>query len=150
MAATLTSILLHITFSTKHREPLIPMTVMPTLFQYMGGICRDMHSPLLHAGGVADHVHLLVSLGKATAVADLMMHAKRATSSWLKNQSTDLTRFAWQDGYFAFSVGHHDTNAVRAYLDNQAEHHRTRDFKEEVLAFLHKYNVEHDPKYLWD
>lgn len=150
MAATLTSILLHITFSTKHREPLLPRDVMPDLFQYMGGVCRDMHSPLLHAGGVADHVHLLVSLGKTTSVSDLMLHCKRATSLWIKNQRPGLARFGWQDGYFAFSVGHGSVDAVREYLDAQESHHQTKDFKEEVLAFLHKYEVEFDPKYLWD
>lgn len=123
MAATLTSILLHITYSTKHREPIIPLDLLPDLFAYTGGICRDMHSPLLHAGGVADHVHLLVSLGKTAAVSDLMLNVKRATSSWIKNQQADVHSFAWQDGYFAFSVGHDDVPAVRAYLDRQAEHH---------------------------
>lgn len=150
MGATLTSILLHITFSTKGREPTIPLDLRPELFQYMGGVCRDMHSPLLHAGGVPDHVHLLISLGKSTAVADLMMHAKRSTSSWIKNQRPGLATFAWQDGYFAFSIGHDSIDAVRTYLDNQEEHHRTTGFKQEVLAFLTKYNVEYDAKYLWD
>lgn len=150
MAATLTSILLHITFSTKHREPTIPRDLLPELFQYMGGVCRDMHSPLLHAGGMPDHVHLLVSLGKTVSVSDLMLHAKRAASIWIKPKRPQLGDFAWQDGYFAFSVGHDAIDAVRAYLNGQEEHHRTRDFKEEVLAFLAKYGVKHDPKYLWD
>ena len=150
MAATLTSILLHITFSTKHREPVLPQDVLPDLFQYMGGVCRDMQSPLLHAGGVADHVHLLVSLGKTVAVSDLLMNTKRATSIWLKGRHADLARFAWQDGYFCFSVGHDSINAVKAYLDSQEAHHRVCDFKQEVLAFLNKYGIEFDERYLWD
>ncbi|MDX2130461.1 MAG: IS200/IS605 family transposase [Planctomycetota bacterium] len=147
MATTLTSILVHVTFSTKGRDPTLPLDPRPELFRYMGGICRDMHSALLHAGGVADHVHLLVSLGKTTSIADLMLHAKRGTSSWMKHQ---VPLFAWQDGYFAFSVGHDTIDAVRAYLDRQEEHHRGTDFKQEVLACLAKYRVEHDPRYLWD
>ena len=150
MAATLTSILVHIAFSTKHREPTIPRDLLPDLFQYMGGVCRTMHSPLLHAGGEPDHVHLLVSLGKTTSVADLMMHPKRATSSWMKQQRADTTAFAWQDGYFAFSIGQDSVDAVTAYLDSQEEHHRSRDFKEEMLAFLTKYRMEYDPQFLWD
>ena len=150
MAATLTSVLLHFTFSTKHRESLIPVDIFPELFAYMGGVCRDMKSPLLHAGGVADHVHLLVSLGKTVAYADLMMHVKRASSMWIKNARPGLSQFAWQDGYFCFSVGHDAIDDVRAYFDRQAEHHRTRGFQEEMLAFLKKYGVEYDPKYLWE
>jgi REP element-mobilizing transposase RayT len=95
-------------------------------------------------------VHLLVSLGKTTAVSDLMLNVKRATSSWMKNQSAGTHAFAWQDGYFAFSVGHDSIDAVRAYLDRQAEHHAHTDFKAEILAFLTKYGVSYDPKYLWE
>lgn len=150
MAATLTSVLLHITFSTKHREPSIPVDLLPELFAYSGGICRDMQSPLLHSGGVADHIHLLVSMNKTLPVSELMLHVKRASSGWLKNQRAGLYAFAWQDGYFAFSIGHDSVDAVRAYFDRQAEHHRGVDYKGEMLGFLEKYRVPHDPRYLWD
>ena len=150
MATTLTSILVHVTFSTKHREPLIPMDMRGDLYAYTGGICRDFRSPLLHAGGVSDHVHLLLSLGKNECIADLMMHVKRGTSLWIKNHRPGLATFSWQDGYFAFSVGHDAVGAVRQYFDQQEEHHRGMDFRQEVLAFLAKYEVQYDPKYLWD
>ena len=150
MAATLTSILIHATFSTKNREPTIRVEALPEMFRYMGGVCRQLKSPLLHAGGVADHVHLLLSLSKTATIADVMMHVKRASSAWMKNSAPGAHRFAWQDGYFAFSIGHDTVGAVRKYLDGQAAHHKHVDFKEEVLAFLAKYKVEHDPKHLWD
>ena len=150
MATTLTSILVHFTFSTKNRQPMLPADVFPDLFAYMGGVCRDMKSPLLHAGGVADHVHLLVSLGKTTSCADLMLHVKRASSLWIKNARPGCAAFAWQDGYFGFSIGHDSVNDVRAYLDRQEEHHREHGFREEMLAFLKKYHVEYDPAYLWE
>jgi putative transposase len=104
----------------------------------------------LHAGGVADHVHLLVSLGKTVAVSELLQNVKRASSGWMKNERSGLHSFAWQDGYFAFSIGHDDVDAVRAYFDRQAEHHRKVDFKEEVLAFLKKYGVKYEERYLWE
>ena len=103
MAATLTSILVHVTFSTKHRQKLIPADLNPELFQYIGGVCRDLKSPLLHAGGTDDHVHLLVSLGKTESISDLMLHVKRASSVWIKNARPGLATFAWQDGYWARS-----------------------------------------------
>jgi putative transposase len=150
MAATLTSVLLHVTFSTKLREQAIPVDLLPELFSYGGGICRDMKSPLLYAGGVADHVHLLISLGKTVALSDLMQGLKRGTSSWMKNQRQGLQTFCWQDGYFAFSIGHDSIDAVKAYFDGQASHHQRVDFKDEVLGFLTKYKVAYDPQYLWD
>lgn len=149
MAATLTSILVHTTFSTRNREPTIPRDLLPDLFQYMGGVCRDLKSPLLCAGGMPDHVHLLISLGKTESIADVMMHAKRSSSAWIKNARPGLSTFAWQDGYFAFSVGHDAIDAVRTYFRGQEEHHRTRSFQDEILAFLAKYDVAYDPEYLW-
>ena len=54
----------HIIFSTKNREPLITRDVAPRLYEYIGGIMRNTGSKLMAAGGMADHVHLTVSLGK--------------------------------------------------------------------------------------
>lgn len=149
MAATLTNILLHVTYSTKHREPLIPLDLLPELFAYKGGICRDLNCVLLHAGGVADHVHLLVALNKTLALSDLMQHIKRGSSAWIK-QRRAFNTFAWQDGYFAFSLSHDHMPAVIAYLDNQQSHHAATDYKSEMLAFLSKYQIAYDPKYLLD
>lgn len=150
MASTLTSILIHATFSTKARQPLIASEIRPELLQYMGGVCRDMKCVLMHAGGVADHVHLLISLDKTVAVSDLMMHVKRASSAWMKNSRAGQHAFAWQEGYFAFSVGHDDVDRVRAYLDGQESHHAKVDFKTEITAFLKKYGVAFDPRYVWE
>lgn len=150
MAATLTSVLVHYVFSTKERRQSIPLDVRPDLLRYIGGICRETRSVLLHAGGMPDHLYLLISQGKTISMADLMMHVKRASSSWMKHQRPELATFAWQDGYFGFSIGHDAMGAVKAYFDQQDEHHRVRDFKQEVLAFLAKYHVEYDPEHLWD
>lgn len=150
MASTLTSILIHATFSTKSRQPMIAAEVRSELFRYMGGVCREMKCVLMHAGGVADHVHLLISLDKTVAVSDLMMHVKRASSMWMKNSRSGQHAFAWQEGYFAFSVGHDDVDRVRVYLDGQDAHHAKVDFKAEMTAFLNKYGVSFDPKYVWE
>lgn len=40
VASTLISLLIHVTFSTKHREPIIPEAVEADLFAYIGGVCR--------------------------------------------------------------------------------------------------------------
>src|SRR5437016_1155159 len=61
MAQTLTSLLVHIVFSTKDRQDLIDTNIEPRLYSYLGGIARKMESRLLDAGGTANHVHLLIS-----------------------------------------------------------------------------------------
>ena len=54
MAQTLVSLMLHIVFSTKNREPLITPEIEPELFAYMGGILKHNESRLLVSGGTAD------------------------------------------------------------------------------------------------
>lgn len=149
MALTLTRLLVHLIFSTKDRIPLIPCELEPDLYSYLGGICRDCDSPLLVAGGMPDHVHLLVSLSKNRALSDLLMEVKRGSSKWMKTQGSALREFAWQDGYAGFSIGESGVPAVTAYIQNQKEHHRTRTFKEELVEFLVKYGVEYDERYIW-
>jgi len=109
-----------------------------------------MDSPLLAMSGVADHVHMLVSLGKTVALSDLMLNIKRDSSKWIKETDAVLGAFGWQDGYFGFSIGESGVNVLWAYIANQREHHKTIDFKEEVRAFLRKYGIQCDERYVWD
>lgn len=147
MASTLTKILLHVTFSTKHRADMIPPEHEDDLYAYIGGICRRMDSVLLHAGGTANHIHMLLNLGKTVAISDLMLNIKRDSSKWIKEHAAG---FSWQDGYFAFSIGESGVDALKAYVANQKEHHKSVDFKDEVRAFLRKYGVAFDERYVWD
>ncbi len=150
MASTLTKLLVHITFSTKNRAPLIPVDIEPELYAYIGGICRGADSPLLAMNGTMDHVHMMVSLGKTVALSDLMLEVKRDSSKWIKTRGATLGGFEWQEGYFAFSIGESIVEALRAYITNQKEHHRQVDFKDEVRALLRKYGLEWDERYIWE
>jgi len=69
---------------------------------------------------------------------------------WLKTKSPELRRFAWQRGYGVFSVGPTDLDALVAYIDGQEKRHRKLTFQDELRAFLNKYGVQYDERYLWD
>jgi hypothetical protein len=75
---------------------------------------------------------------------------KSSSSKWLKTQSPELSKFAWQKGYGAFTVGPTDLQALIEYVDSQETHHRKRDYQEEFRALLKKYGVECDERYMWD
>lgn len=105
---------------------------------------------LIAAGAADDHVHLLVVLSKTETVSDLLLQIKRDSSKWVKLQGTAFARFGWQDGYAAFSIGQSQVEAVTRYLAGQRKRHKRVSFKEELLVLLAKYEVEFDPKYIWD
>src|SRR5687767_3842947 len=97
-----------------------------------------------------DHVHLLVSMGRETCVADLVRLVKSNSSKWLHDTQPDLAHFAWQAGYGAFSVSHSQLEVVRHYIENQAEHHRQTTFQDEYRTFLRKHGIEWDERFVWD
>jgi putative transposase len=139
----------HIVFSTKHRLPQINPEFQPRLFEYIGGILRNHSSPLIAAGGMPDHVHLLVSLGRSMSVADAVRIIKSNSSGWIHDE-LQIRDFQWQVGYGAFAVSYSNIDQVKLYLATQAEHHRRVSFQEEFLEFLRRHNIEWDERYIWD
>lgn len=150
MPQSLSYLLTHIVFSTKDRAPVIDATVRPALHAYLATVARNVDCECFRVGGVADHVHLAVRLSRTITMAKLIEELKTSSSKWLKTQSPALAAFAWQRGYGAFSVGPSDLTALLNYIDTQEEHHRTRTFQDEYRAFLTKYGIEYDERYVWD
>jgi putative transposase len=107
MSHMYTSLLSHCIFSTKDRAPEIDEELRPQLFAYMGGIARSIDCAALLINGVADHVHLLLSLPATLSMADAMRLIKTNSSKWVHEQWPARSGFAWQSGYGAFSVSLH-------------------------------------------
>ncbi len=151
MPQSLAALDVHLVFSTQRRAPMLIGPIRPRLFAYIGGTLRTLSSPLIAAGGVEDHVHLLISLGRVTSVADAVRDIKSNSSRWLRTTFPDTHRgFAWQTGYAAFAVSRSQIPGVRDYLARQEEHHRTVTFREEYRRFLERHEVAFDEAYLWD
>ena len=150
MAQTLVSLMVHVVFSTKHREPFITPEIEPELFAYIGGILKNHESRLLDAGGTANHVHLLVSQSKNVSLSSLMKDVKKDSSSWIKTKGSQFRNFHRQDGYGAFSIRNSNVPELKKYIAGQKEHHRKRTFQEELIEFLEDYGIAYDERYLWN
>lgn len=150
MGQSLVKNYIHIVFSTKHRAELIHPPVQDELYSYIGGICNEMECPPIKIGGYTDHVHILCMLSKKIALMKLLEEVKSHSSKWMKTKGSDLKNFYWQNGYGAFSVNPSDIDRVIAYIENQKEHHRKKTFQDEYKAFLKKYKIEYDERYVWD
>jgi REP element-mobilizing transposase RayT len=150
MGQSLVKNYMHITFSTKHRVHLIHPLYEAELHHYLGGICKNLNCPPLKIGGYTNHVHILCMLSKNIALAKLLEEVKSHSSKWFKTLDPSLHKFYWQDGYGAFSVNPSEVDVVIAYIQNQHEHHRKKTFEEEYLAFLEKYGIKYDERYVWE
>jgi len=150
MPQSLACLLVHVVFSTKNRTPAITPTIEEELHAYMGGVLRNHDSPCLAINGTANHVHLLVLQAKTAALSVLIREVKRSSSKWIKTKGPEFQRFDWQDGYGAFTIGQSGVAALKAYIANQKEKHKTRTFEAEFVGFLKRYGVPYNQKYLWD
>ncbi|PYK14474.1 MAG: IS200/IS605 family transposase [Verrucomicrobia bacterium] len=148
MANTYTSLHYHVVCSTKNREPFLGEAIRDRLFAYLGGIARENKMTALEIGGVADHVHLLLSIPASLALSKAVQLLKGGSSHWLKETFPNVNDFAWQDGYAVFTVSQSQLDDVRAYIRSQPEHHRTKTFVEEYRAFLTRHRIEYDERYL--
>lgn len=146
MPQSLVFALVHIIFSTKDRTPSI--TNPTDLHAYLATVARNLGCGCFRVGGSADHVHLAIGLSRTITIADLISELKTSSSQWMKTQSAST--FAWQRGYGAFTLGKSDLDALMRYIDNQEEHHRKIDFRDELRAILKRYGVEYDEEYLWE
>ena len=150
MPQSLTKVYAHIVFSTKHRYPFIDREIEQELWSYLGGICKALECNPVRVGGYTDHVHICCLLSKKITQMKLLEEIKTESSKWIKTKGSQYKKFYWQDGYSIFSVNPYELDKVVEYIDNQQEHHKRKTFQQELLAFLKKYKVEYDERYLWD
>ena len=121
--------------------------MQPKLWSYLAGIGRNHGFLVLANGGIEDHVHLLIQLPPVLALAKAVSLLKANSSRWMGEHGI---KFAWQEGYGAFSVSASNLAAVERYIQNQAAHHRKITFEQEFLALLRKHRIDFDPKYVFD
>lgn len=149
MGQSLVKNYIHIVFSTKNQKSLIYSPYEQELHSYLGGICKKLECQPIMIGGYTDHIHILCMLSKKIALMKLIEEVKSHSSKWMKTKDKSLKNFYWQDGYGTFSVNPSEVDTVIKYISNQHQHHIKKTFQEEYRAFLKKYKVDYDERYVW-
>ena len=150
MAQSLSNILLHLVFSTKHRKPWINKDIESELKAYLATICQTLKCPTHSIGCNDDHIHVACSLARTISVSKLIQELKQVSFKWMKTYGKQYRVFAWQYGFGAFSIGQSQLEDLRSYLENQREHHRQLSFQDEFRRICEKYLVPIDERYVWD
>jgi putative transposase len=150
MPQSLTKLYAHLIFSTKNRYPYLDDSIRPRVHGYLATVIRDLKSPWVVVGGVADHVHILFDMGKLHAPVEFVERTKRESSKFIKTLGVEYKDFYWQRGYGMFSVGPADRDGAEHYVRNQESHHRVKTFQDEFRGFLVRYGVEFDEQFVWD
>jgi len=148
MTATYSQIFIQLVFGVKSRKNLIPQENLEEVFGYIAGIIRNKgHKPII-VGGMSNHVHIFIGLKPGVALSSLVRDIKNNSTNFINLQDWIPEKFSWQNGFGAFSYGNSQVEQVFNYIKNQQEHHKTKSFREEYLAFLQKFGVDYEEKYL--
>ena len=151
MAQSLARLWTHLIFSTKERYPFLSEpAVRADMHAYLATVLRTHDCPTLEVGGCDDHVHALFALSRNHSIAQIVKEIKRTSSAWIKTVERRYSKSRWQNGYGAFSVSQSHVNKVRSYILHQEQHHCRKTFQNEFRAFLKRYEIEYDERYLWD
>ncbi|UCG28245.1 MAG: IS200/IS605 family transposase [Bacteroidales bacterium] len=150
MPQSLSKVYVHIIFSTKNRQNLINDNIENSLYEYLGGICKGLECNPVKVGGHKNHIHVLCLLSRKVAQMKLLEEIKKQSSKWIKTKGPAYSNFYWQDGYGIFSINPTQTDEVIDYIQLQHEHHKHKSFQDEFRAFLKKYKLEYDERYVWD
>jgi putative transposase len=151
MAQSLARIWTHLIFSTKERyQFLSDPTVRTDMHGYLAKVLRTHDCPTIVVGGCDDHVHALFALSRNHSIAQIVKEIKRTSSAWIRRVERRYSKFHWQAGYGAFSVSQSHVAQVQSYIMRQEQHHRRKTFQDEFRAFLKKYEIEYDERYVWD
>ena len=150
MPQSLSSVHIHLVFSTKGREPfLLDAEIQKEMHAYLGGVSNALNCSPIIVGGTQDHVHLLCQLSRTISQADWVKEIKRASSLWIKKREPSLEAFAWQGGYGAFSVSASAIEKTREYIISQQVHHNKQTFQDEYRAFLRKNGMQWQEQFVW-
>jgi REP-associated tyrosine transposase len=137
---------IHIVFSTKDRRKTISKELQPRMWAYVAGICKNDGIFVHSVGGIEDHIHLLIQVPPSLSLAKAVLVIKSNSSRWANDQGH---KFAWQQGYAAFSVSSSNVPAVVRYIETQESHHRRMTFDAELVALLKKHGIEFDPNFVF-
>ncbi len=150
MANTYTQLYIHLVFAVQGRQSVVAESIRERFQQYICGIAQERQHKVLAIYCMPDHLHLLLGLHPGQSIAELVQLVKSNSSKWLNENKLLPGRFEWQRGYGAFSYARSQLNSIVQYILNQPEHHHKLTFQEEYIAFLQRFEVDYDPRYLFE
>jgi len=150
MSGTYSQIYIQVVFAVKGRTSLIQVVWEDKLYKYITGIVQKKGQKMLAINGMPNHIHFLIGMKPTCCLSDLIREVKKSSNQHIKENRFCPFRFAWQEGFGAFSYGQSQMDMIIRYIMNQKEHHIKNSFKSEYTGFLKKFQVEHQEQYLFD
>lgn len=108
MANTFSQIYIQTVFAVSNRQSLIKPEFKEELYKYVTGIVRNQGQKLITINGVADHIHLLIGLRPAMALANLVQEIKADSTNFINKKRWVRGRLVGKKDTKHFLTGIHN------------------------------------------
>lgn len=147
MANTYHQVYLQTVFAVKYRHAVLDSVWRSKLLGVLGNLINETGCRTIIVNGVEDHVHCFFGLRPAVSISELMKAIKAKSSKYVNDRSLTRNRFEWQVGYGVFSYSQRQVDAVYKYIQNQEEHHKKQNFRDEYFELLREFKIMYDEQY---
>ena len=148
--STYTQFLYQLVFGSKGHLPFLSSENQDILFAYIAGILKKKSCHSYIVGGASNHIHIITHIHPTICPAYLIKDIKDATHAMIQRERKLFLHFpGWQVGYSGFTYHISSKESLISYVRNQAEHHKTVSFKDELIRLLKEHSVDYNDDYLF-
>lgn len=133
-------VMIHAVWGTKSRYPYLTKEIRQNVISHIKENALKKQIYIDTINGHSDHLHCLFGLNADVSIAKTLQLIKGESAFWINQENLTIPKFEWADEYFAASVSESQLNKVRAYINNQEQHHKKITFASEYDNFIKKYN----------
>lgn len=127
--------MIHAVWRTKNSERILSPEPRNLLLKHIRENAKEKGIYIDTINAEPEHVHCLFSLNADMSLSKALQLIKGEASFWANKRKLIKSKLYWADDYYAISVSESQVPKVRAYIQNQQEHHRKLYFTEEYEAF---------------
>jgi putative transposase len=136
MSHSFTKLWIHGIWATKNRKDLIDFSIEKKLYDFIREELIKLGCSVRVINGMPDHVHVLFLHNPQKTISDLVKQIKGSSSHFINSGEFILEKFAWQEGFAAYSVSESQLDVVHNYIKNQKQHHLKKNGKDEFDEFV--------------
>ena len=104
---------------------------------------------MLQLNNIPDHIDILIGLHPEQSISSIIQNVKSESTKWINDQELTSSKFAWQNGYGAFSYSKSQLRRVIRYIQQQEQHHQKQTFLQEYKSFLDAFETQYDERYIF-
>ena len=148
--STYTQFLYQLVFGSKDHIPFLSSMNQDILFAYIAGVLKNKSCHSYIVGGACNHIHIITHIHPTKCPAYLVKDIKEASYVMICREKSLFQNFpGWQVGYSGFTYHISSRESLINYVKNQAEHHKTLSYKDELIRLLNEHDVDFTDEYLF-